>query len=115
MEDVGGGADEGDAAAAVASITPPTAEQAVVVGSWRSHDPWTPYFRVEARVPDLWLVFPWAPDGFEDEQILVPMAGGWYRVGADRRGPERLRFDTVIDGRARRAWLSGWDYYRADP
>jgi hypothetical protein len=32
----------------------------------------------------------------------------------DRLGPERLRFDLVIDGRARRAWLSGWDYYRVD-
>ena len=42
----------------------------------------------------------------------MPMARGWYRVGADRLGPERLRFDTVIDGRAIRAWLSGWDYYR---
>jgi hypothetical protein len=40
------------------------------------------------------------------------MAGGRYRVGADRLGPERLRFDTIVDGLARRAWLSGWDYYR---
>ena len=28
------------------------------------------------------------------------MAGGWFRVGDDRLGPERLRFDTVIDGHA---------------
>ncbi|MEO5885785.1 MAG: serine hydrolase, partial [Candidatus Limnocylindrales bacterium] len=92
--------------------TEPTAEQAVVTGTYRSHDPWTPLFRVEARGADLWLTFPAAPDGFDDEQPLVPMARGWFRVGADRLGPERLRFDTVIDGRARRAWLSGWDYYR---
>jgi CubicO group peptidase (beta-lactamase class C family) len=92
--------------------TDPTADQAVVTGTYRSHDPWTPVFRVEARGDVLWLVFPGAPDGFDDEQPLLPMAHGWFRVGTDRLGPERLRFDVVIDGRARRAWLSGWDYYR---
>lgn len=94
------------------AATQPTDLQAIVVGAYRSHDPWTPFFRVEARGNDLWLTFPSAPDGFDDEQPLVTMANGWYRVGANRLGPERLRFDTVIDGRARRAWLSGWDYYR---
>ena len=96
------------------SPTEPTATQSVLTGTYRSHDPWTPVFTVEARGPDLWLTFPSAPDGFDDEQPLVPLARGWYRVGRDRLGPERLRFDTVIDGQARRAWLSGWDYYRVD-
>jgi CubicO group peptidase (beta-lactamase class C family) len=113
MQYLGLGDDPGDTGGGVA--TDPTPHQAIAVGAWRSHDPWTPFFRIEARGTDLWLVFPWAPDGFDDEQILVPMARGWYRVGADRGGPERLRFDTVIDGLARRAWLSGWDYYRVDP
>ena len=90
-------------------------ERARVVGSYRSYDPWEPYFRVEARGEELWLCFAAAPDGFDDEQPLIPMARGWWRVGADRLGPERLRFDTVIDGLARRAWLSGWDYYRTEP
>jgi hypothetical protein len=35
-------------------------------------------------------------------------------VSDDPGNPETLRFDTVIDGRALRAWLSGWPYYRAD-
>ena len=89
-----------------------TAEQAVVTGTYRSHDPWTPVFRVEARGPSLWFTFPDPPDGADAFQRLVPMAGGWYRLGEDRRGPERVRFDTVIDGRARRALLSGWPWYR---
>ena len=41
------------------------------------------------------------------------MAGGLFRVGADPGNPEQLRFDTVVDGSALRAWLSGWPYYRA--
>lgn len=83
-----------------------------VIGTYRSHDPWLPVFRVEARDDVLQLILPGGADGLDEEQPLVPMARGWYRVGADRLGPERLRFDTVIDGRAIRAWLSGWDYYR---
>jgi CubicO group peptidase (beta-lactamase class C family) len=115
LEDLGGSAaapDAPDDGADTPRVTPPTPAQAVVAGTYRSHDPWTPIFHVEARGDELWLVFPAAPDGFEDEQPLVPMARGRYRVGADRLGPERLRFDTVVDGLARRAWLSGWDYYR---
>ena len=95
-------------------VPEPSPAQAVIAGTYRSHDPWTPVFRIEPRGADLWLTFPAAPDGFDDEQPLVPMAGGWFRVGLERLGPERLRFDMVIDGRARRAWLSGWDYYRVD-
>ena len=90
--------------------------QASIAGTYVSHQPWTPRFDVEARDDGrLWLSFPGGePDGFELEQPLVPMSGGWFRVGEDRLGPERLRFDTVVDGRARRAWLSGWDFYRQD-
>jgi hypothetical protein len=98
-----------------APASEPSPEQAVITGTYRSHDPWEPVFRVEARGPELWLVIPSEPDGFEAEQVLVPMAGGWWRVGDDRLGPERMRFDTVIDGRARRAWLSGWPSFRVDP
>lgn len=109
--------EEGDAGpAGVPVATPPTAEGAALVGTYRSHDPWEPVLRVEARGDRLWLVFPaGGGDGFEDGQALVPMARGWYRVGEDRLGPERMRFDTIIGGLARRAWLSGWPYFRTDP
>ena len=105
-----------DAADATPASLPtvPEATRDAVVGAYRSHDPWTTFFRIEARGDTLYLTFPFAPDGFDDEQPLVPMAHGWFRVGLDRLGPERLRFDTVIDGLARRAWLSGWDYYRVE-
>jgi CubicO group peptidase (beta-lactamase class C family) len=94
----------------------PASERAVIAGTYRSHSPWTPVLRIEDRAEELWLVFDLGgPDGFDDEQVLVPMARGWFRAGRDRLGPERLRFDTVIDGLARRAWLSGWDYYRVRP
>ena len=84
-----------------------------ITGTYRSHDPWTTTFRVTLRGDVPWLCFWSAPDGYDDEQPLIPLDGEWsYRVGDDPLGPERLTFDTVIDGHTARAWLSGWDYYR---
>ena len=79
--------------------------QAPFVGTWRSHQPWTPAFRVEARGDDLWLAFPAAPDGFDDEAPLVPMARGWYRVGdgSARTGADALRHGRRRAGAARLA------------
>ena len=44
---------------------------------------------------------------------LAPVGDGAFRVGEAEWSPERLRFDTVIDGVAQRALLSGTPYYRA--
>ncbi len=92
--------------------TSPGSATSEITGTYRSHDPWTTTFRVVLRDDVPWLCFWSAPDGFEDEQPLIPTGDEGYRVGEDPLGPERLRFDTVIDGHTARAWLSGWDYYR---
>lgn len=110
--------DAGDESAAAPPPPDHDADRALqaITGYYRSHDPWTTNFRVVLRGSEPWLLFTAEPDGFEAEQRLHAMAGGWFRVGDDRLGPERMRFDTVIDGHTRRAWLSGWDYYRmGDP
>jgi D-alanyl-D-alanine carboxypeptidase len=92
----------------------PSEELRAIVGHYRSHNPWTTNFRVVLRGDRPWLIFPAAPDGFDDEQELFPWPDGSFRVGEDPGNPEGLRFDTVVDGRALRAWLSGWPYFRAD-
>ena len=89
-----------------------SAELQAIVGHYRSHNPWTTNFRVVLRGRQAWLIFPAAPDGFDTEQPLIPSDDGTFRVGEDPGNPETLRFDTVIEGRALRAWLSGWPYYR---
>lgn len=65
------------------------------------------------RGDEPWLVFAAPPDGFSTQQPLMPLANGVFRVGTESGNPEQLRFDTVIDGSALRAWLSGWPYFRA--
>jgi hypothetical protein len=92
----------------------PSAELEGIAGHYRSHNPWTTNFRIVLRGDRPWLIFPGAPDGLGTEQPLIPSANGSFRVGDDPGNPEALRFDTVVDGRALRASLSGWPYYRAD-
>ena len=48
----------------------------------------------------------------EVRRPLFPLDDGRFRVGEQPWSPERLWFDTVIDGRAQRAWLSGAAYHR---
>jgi D-alanyl-D-alanine carboxypeptidase len=76
-------------------------------GHYRSHNPWFSNFRIVLRKGTLLLSTSWG-----DEQTLTAMGGGLFRIGDDARSPERIRFDTLLDGRAIRANLSGCDYYR---
>jgi hypothetical protein len=92
----------------------PAAELRAIAGHYRSHNPWTTNFRVVLRGDQPWLIFAGAPDGFDTEQPLLAATDGSLRVSEDPGNPETLRFDTVVDGRALRAWLSGWPYQRAD-
>jgi len=83
-------------------------------GHYRSHNPWTPSIRVSLRQGRLWLSIAAVPDGLEAEQPLIPLEDGWFRAGDDHRIPERIKFDTAIDGKAHRALLSGCDFYRVN-
>ena len=85
---------------------------AALAGHYRSHNPWTTNFRVFVRGDVPWLTLPGGSDGFDDEQPIVPLPDGSFRVGDDPAGPEDVRFDTVVDGRPLQAWLSGYPYHR---
>lgn len=80
---------------------------AAYAGHYRSYNPWYSNFRVVLRKGALVLI---EPDG--DTQALVPLSEGAFRIGQDERLPEVIRFGTLIGGLARRANVSGCDYYR---
>jgi hypothetical protein len=102
------------AGTATRGLPEPSAELEGIAGHYRSHNPWTTNFRVVLRGDQPWLIFAGAPDGFHTEQPLISREDNSFRAGDDPGNPESLGFDTVVDGRALRAWLSGWPYYRAD-
>ncbi len=76
-------------------------------GHYRSFNPWLSNFRVVLRKGALALV---EPSG--SEEPLAPLGGGVFRVGEDDRSPERIYFDTILNGRALHANLSCGDCYR---
>jgi CubicO group peptidase (beta-lactamase class C family) len=79
------------------------------LGHYRSHNAWLTNFRVVAKEGGL----RWVCDHLSDERApMTPLEDGGFRVGERDWSPERLRFDTIIDGVAQRALLSGAPYTR---
>ena len=76
-------------------------------GHYRSHNPELSDFRIVLRKGAPTLIY-----ASGDEEPLVFLGGDLFRVGADARSPERIRFDTMVDDKALRANLSCGYYYR---
>jgi CubicO group peptidase (beta-lactamase class C family) len=76
-------------------------------GHYRSHNPWLSNFRIVLHKGALALI---TPSGAEEP--LVPLGDGAFRVGEEERCPERICFDTILNGQAVHANLSCGDYYR---
>jgi len=81
------------------------------VGRYRSHNPWLPTFLIAAAEGSLVMGTDWL--GGSERFPLAPIDAATFRVGEVEWSPERVAFDTVIDGRAQRAVHSGTPYYRA--
>lgn len=75
-------------------------------GHYRTQHQWSNNFRIVLRKDDLWLL---SPGGGEERLFAVD--GGAFAVG-DKDSAERIRFDTILDGAALRADLSGVHFYR---
>jgi len=86
-------------------------EYEAFVGHYRAHNPWFSNFRVVARDGKLLLIAPGGVEAPEAEPVLVPLRDGSFQLG-EAATPERIRFDTFVDGVAIRATLSGGRYYR---
>ncbi len=82
-------------------------------GHYRSHNPWLSNFRVALRKGKLVLL---VAGGGEQELMQESEDAFTYSRFLDENKtvhpPERLRFDTIIDGLAQRAMLSGCACYR---
>jgi hypothetical protein len=75
-------------------------------------NPWLPTFLVAARSGRLVFGTDWT-DGSERHPLTPVGDGRGFRLGEPDWTPERMRFDTMVNGRAQRAILSGTPYYRA--
>lgn len=77
-------------------------------GHYRSYNPWISNFRVIIRKGQLMFIYP--TGGIEG--ILTPLGEAYFRIGEDDGSPETLRFDTILNGLARRAIFAMGSYYR---
>ncbi|HEX2372465.1 MAG TPA: hypothetical protein VHO93_00665 [Actinomycetota bacterium] len=87
------------------------AELAALVGTYAAWNPWVPQVRVRPDPGGAGLVLA-LPDG--DEEPLVPLDDGAFRLGDDPASPERVEFTTMVEGRPMRAVVSGWPFDRLD-
>jgi CubicO group peptidase (beta-lactamase class C family) len=76
-------------------------------GQYHASNPELPDFRIVQRKGVLTLIY-----GSGAEEPLIPLDGAVFRLGEDARSPERICFDTIVDGNALHANLSCGDYYR---
>lgn len=88
-------------------VDPERPDWTAFTGHYRAHNPWYSNFRVVQRAGALALIW---PSG--EEEPLTLLEDGSFRVGEEPLSPERLRLDTLMNGEALRANLSGGDYYR---
>ena len=87
------------------------AEWSRFAGHYRSYSPWTSNFSVIVRRGELLLVTAEGVETSVREQVLVPRPKGGFFVGK-LPTPEVMRFDTIVDGRTLRVFLSGHVFYR---
>jgi D-alanyl-D-alanine carboxypeptidase len=83
------------------------AEWRAYPGHYSAYNPWYTNWRVVLRKGELVFLHPTG-----EEEPLVPIGESAFQAGPGPQSPERLRFETVLDGQAIRANLSGETYYR---
>jgi hypothetical protein len=94
------------------SAQSPSELQAALVGRYRTYSPWFPTFRIVWRDGELLLVAPGGVEAPSEEESLVEVAPGIFRVGSDPWLPERLTVGPVVDGRAISVSLDGCVFSR---
>jgi hypothetical protein len=77
------------------------------VGHYRNENSWEGSVRVVLRKGRLWA----------GGTPLVPLGAageGLFRLGEEEHAPDRVRFEDVVGGKARRAVFSGTEYRRVE-
>jgi hypothetical protein len=87
-------------------------EYCAYVGHFESNYPESPLARVFVRDGRLWAMMSLHEQA--KPTLLEPIAEGLFRLGDQVYSPERVRFDTIVDGAALRMTLSGVPLYRKD-
>ena len=80
-------------------------------GAYRNYSPWFPFFEIFIRKGKLLARTGTGGESSVGETPLTEIAPGLFQAGKSPI-PERVRFDTIVDGKALRAAWSGHLFYR---
>ena len=83
-----------------------------IVGHYRSYSPWYPTLRIVRRAGQLLLAAPGGVEAPSEEEELVELAPGVFRIGSDPSIPERLTVGPIVDGVAVSVERDGCIYSR---
>ena len=81
------------------------AEWRAFAGHYRNDSPWEGSARIVLRNSRLWI---------GGDTPLVPLGGDLFRIGDEEHSPDRVRFGSVVNGRALVATFNGVDYRRIE-
>lgn len=81
------------------------AEWRAFAGHYRNDSPWEGSARIVLRNGRLWA---------GGDTPLAPLGGGLFRIGDEEFSPDRVRFGSVVNGRALVATFNGVDYRRIE-
>jgi D-alanyl-D-alanine carboxypeptidase len=95
-----------DPAATVALDAEPPPAWHEICGVYRSHNPWATALRV-ATTGGAPVAIVWG-----EALPLTPLTDGTFRLGDPGWSPERMRFDTPLEGRCLRAWHGTTAFHR---
>jgi hypothetical protein len=104
---------DGAAAGAAGAATGAGSRLDVYVGHYRSYSPWYPHLRIVRREDQLLLIAPGGVEAPGEEEDLVEVSPGVFRIGADPWLPERLVAGPIVDGHMVSLDRDGCRYSRA--
>jgi len=96
-----------------ALAAPPSSDQIALEGHYRCYSPWFPNFRIVFRGSSLFLIASGGVEAPVEDQELVELSSGTYRIGYDEWLPERLSSGPIVNGKAISVTRDGLLYSRS--
>lgn len=97
----------------LAELDTPNPAWEPLLGHYRTYSPWYPTLRIVSRSGRLLLVAPGGVEAPDQEEELVEIAAGVFRIGLEPWLPERLVAGPIVDGRVASLDRDGCTYSRA--
>jgi len=94
-------------------VKSPASDQVALIGHYRCYSPWFTNFRIVYREGSLFLIAASGVEAPDQDQELVEIIPGTYRIGSDQWLPERLTAGPIVNGKTISVIRDGLIYSRS--